>query len=117
MIKLLLIIVIAFILAVALFALFRRGKSSTAGRVQSGGNNQVYVGNLAYRVTEHQLRALFSPYGRILRLKVVRDSRTRRSKGYGFVTFHSASDAQKALTEHGKDYKGRALVVRIAKEK
>jgi len=105
------IICAAVIAAVALFFIVRAKR----GKVQ--GNYQIYIGNLAYRVNEPQVKEHFSQYGEITQLKIVRDSRTRRSKGFGFVTYGDAAEAQRALQANGETFKGRVLVVRIAKER
>ena len=109
------IIICAVLLVIVILLGYIRSRRSSHQAVES--NNQVYIGNLAYRVTEYDLRDFFQQYGYIDRLKIVRDSRTRRSKGYGFVTFGSDKEATKALIAHGQDLSGRALVVRIAKPK
>ena len=75
---------------------------------------QVYVGNLSYRVRERELRDYFSDFGDIDQIKIIKNRNTGRSKGFGFVTFASGSGAKKALDAHGTDFEGRALVVRMA---
>lgn len=106
------IIVVAVIAVVGLLITLIRSR-----RKGSADNNQIYIGNLAYRVSEHQLRDLFSRFGRIERVRIVKDSRSGRSKGFGFVTFSTTSQAQKALSMHGHDFRGRTIVVRIAKQR
>ena len=91
----------------------RQGGSNT----QDSTNNQVYVGNLSYRVKERDLRQLFESIGEIEHLKIIKNHNTGRSKGFGFVTFVSTSDAQDSLRLNGEDFEGRFLVVRIAKPK
>ncbi len=78
-------------------------------------NEQIYIGNLPYRVSERDLRDYFSRYGRIVDLRVVKDRNTGRSKGYGFLTFSNVREANKSLAAHGDDIQGRSMVVRIAK--
>lgn len=80
------------------------------------GGNRIYVGNLSYKVKEEELRSLFSKYGRIKALHLIRDKMTRRLKGYAFVEMESA-DNSKALELNGKDFLGRKLVVSLAKAK
>ncbi len=82
----------------------------------SEGGNRIYVGNLSYKVKEEELRSLFSKYGRIKALHLIRDKMTRRLKGYAFVELDSA-DNSKALELNGKDFLGRKLVVSLAKAK
>ncbi len=80
------------------------------------GGNRIYVGNLSYKVKEEELRSLFSKYGRIKALHLIRDKITRRLKGYAFLELDS-SDSSKALELNGKDFLGRKLVVSMAKVK
>jgi RNA recognition motif-containing protein len=88
------------------------------GDMQGGGEggNRIYVGNLSYKVKEEELRSLFSKYGRIKALHLIRDKMTRRLKGYAFVEL-DAADNSKALELNGKDFLGRKLVVSLAKAK
>lgn len=74
----------------------------------------LYVGNLIYSATNSDLRELFSKVGPIVNTRIIRDSRTRKSKGYGFVTFKSAKLAREALSFEGQNIKGRPIRVRIA---
>ena len=80
------------------------------------GGHRLYVGNLSYQVREEELRSLFSKYGRIKALHLIRDRMTRRLKGYAFLEM-SPEDAHKALALNGADFLGRKLVVSIAKAK
>ena len=89
---------------------FNRGNASE-------GAQQLYVGNLPYRVTSSHLEDFFSQFGQIKQLRVITNRHTGRSKGFGFVTYAKASQAQKALAAHGEEFRGRTLVVRQAKPK
>ncbi|MBW3567486.1 MAG: RNA-binding protein [Proteobacteria bacterium] len=79
--------------------------------------NKLYVGNFPYTVDEEQLRELFSPYGEIEDLALIKDRDTGRPKGFGFITFASQQSAEKALELDGKDMGGRPLKVNMATEK
>lgn len=79
-------------------------------------NKKLYVGNLPYSVTTDQLKAHFETMGAVVDAIVITDSRTGRSKGFGFVEFEKEEDAEKAMKEfNGKDFEGRALVVNEAR--
>ena len=80
------------------------------------GGHRLYVGNLSYQVKEEELRNLFSKYGKVKALHLIRDRITRRLKGYAFLEM-SPEDAPKALVLNGADFLGRKLVVSIAKAK
>ena len=91
---------------------------SGGGRSGQGGygGHRLYVGNLSYQVKEEELRGLFSRYGKVKTLHLIRDRLTRRLKGYAFLEM-SREDAAKALALNGTDFLGRKLVVSIAKAK
>lgn len=107
---------IIFVMLLILFFVSRKKKEGSY-HVGSQQNSQVYVGNLSYRVRERELRNFFGEFGDIAYIKLVKDRRTGRSKGFGFVTFETSDQAEAALSAHGKDISGRNIVVRVAKEK
>ena len=105
------------IIAIGLFFyLTRQNKNSGELDAETTGN-QVYIGNLSYRVRERHLREYFSDMGDIEHLRIIKDHGSGRSKGFGFITFKEAKGANKSLKLHGKDFEGRSLVVRIARPK
>jgi len=57
----------------------------------------LYVGNLAYTVTESDLRAAFEPFGTVDRASVITDRDSGRSKGFGFVEMPNNSEADAAI--------------------
>jgi RNA recognition motif-containing protein len=57
----------------------------------------IYVGNLSFRVTEDELRALFTEFGEVDSVKIIKDRNSGRSKGYGFVDMPSNSEADQAI--------------------
>ncbi len=79
---------------------------------------RLYVGNLPYKTTDEDLRALFSQAGAVDNVQVMRDSVTGRARGFGFVEMVSDEDAQKAIAQfHQYALDGRALVVNEARPK
>jgi len=78
--------------------------------------SKLYVGNLAYSITDDSLNQAFSEFGTVNSAKVMMDRDTGRSKGFGFVEMGSPQDAQAAIRGmHGKTIDGRALVVNEAR--
>ena len=76
----------------------------------------IYVGNLAYDVTEADLRHAFEPFGAVASVNVIKDNVSGQSKGFGFVEMPSTTEAQAAITGlNGKELKGRALNVNEAR--
>lgn len=76
----------------------------------------LYIGNLAYSVTEDNLHELFSTYGDVVSAKLIIDRDTGRSKGFGFVEMSDRSSAETAIKElHDKDVQGRPIKVNEAR--
>jgi len=69
----------------------------------------LYVGDLHPDVTEAILYEIFNAVGPVGSIRICRDSVTKKSLGYGYVNFHSVSDAERALdTLNYSSIKGRA---------
>ncbi|KAL2810854.1 hypothetical protein BJX63DRAFT_401078 [Aspergillus granulosus] len=67
---------------------------------------RLFVGNLAGEVTDDSLLKAFSKYTSIQKARVIRDKRTQKSKGYGFVSFSDGDDYFKAAREMQGKYIG-----------
>jgi RNA recognition motif-containing protein len=77
---------------------------------------KLYVGNLAYGVSNSELEELFSPFGAVQSAQVITDRETGRSKGFGFVEMANDDEAQAAIQGlNGKDMNGRPLTVNEAR--
>lgn len=77
---------------------------------------KVYVGNLAFSVTESSLNDLFSQHGTVDSCRLITDRDTGRSKGFGFVEMSNDDEAQGAISSlHGQEFEGRALTVNEAR--
>ena len=76
----------------------------------------IYVGNLNYNLSEEELEKVFSTYGEVASVKIIRDKYTDQSKGFGFIEMANDADAQKAIDElNGTEVKGRELRVNQAR--
>ena len=79
-------------------------------------STRIYVGNLAYSITENTLQERFAEFGEVVSAKVMMDRDSGRSKGFGFVEMGSAAATQAAIRGlHGQSVDGRALVVNEAR--
>lgn len=67
---------------------------------------RLFVGNLAGEVTDDSLFKAFSKYSSVQKARVIRDKRTQKSKGYGFVSFSDGDDYFKAAREMQGKYIG-----------
>ena len=78
----------------------------------------IFVGNLTNEVTEEDLTNLFSEFGQVKEVKVIRDMFTQQTKGFGFVEMPGLAEAQKAINGlNTKEFKGKKLVVNEARPK
>jgi len=78
--------------------------------------SKLYVGNLAYSVSNSDLEELFSQAGQVQSVAVITDKFSGQSKGFGFVEMANAEDASKAIqTLNDTDLKGRNIKVSEAK--
>ena len=76
----------------------------------------IYVGNLAYSVTEEQLQSAFSRFGKVSKAAVIMDRVTNRSKGFGFVEMDDSNEGKSAVDAlNGSEIGGRAWKVNEAK--
>ncbi|PSC72464.1 50S ribosomal L28 [Micractinium conductrix] len=76
----------------------------------------LYVGNLRYDTEEVVVRRWFEVYGDVLAVKLIRDPNSKRSKGFGFVTFTSERDARDALNDAaGRELDGALIKVNVAR--
>jgi cold-inducible RNA-binding protein len=74
---------------------------------------KLYVGNLAYGVTNTELETMFTPHGTVQSAQVIMDRDTGRSKGFGFVEMGNNNEAQAAINAlNGKESDGRTLLNR-----
>ncbi|KAI9835264.1 MAG: hypothetical protein M1819_002408 [Sarea resinae] len=66
---------------------------------------RLFVGNLAGEVTDESLLKAFSRYPSVQKARVVRDKRTTKSKGFGFVSFADGDEYFQA----GRDMQGKYI--------
>lgn len=77
---------------------------------------KLYVGGLSYKITEEQLKELFTEHGKVVSVKIITDRDTGYSKGFGFVEMAEMKDGQTAIkTLNGKDVDGRSITVNQAR--
>jgi RNA recognition motif-containing protein len=57
----------------------------------------IYVGNLAYSVTDADLSQAFGAYGTVANASVIKDKFSGQSKGFGFVEMPNNAEANAAI--------------------
>jgi RNA recognition motif-containing protein len=78
----------------------------------------IFVSNISFKVREQALSELFSTYGEVTSVRIIKDKETKRSKGYGFVEMANDDEANAAINAlNGTSHFERAIVVAEAKGK
>jgi RNA recognition motif-containing protein len=77
---------------------------------------KLYIGGLAYSITDQELEALCAEFGQVTSAAVIKDRDSGQSKGFGFVEMADDAAAQAAIAAlNGKDVNGRSLTVNEAR--
>lgn len=76
----------------------------------------IYVGNLASDTNDKDLEEVFSKYGKIKSIKIIRDMFSQQSKGFGFVEMMNNKEATTAIEElNVSELKGKRIIVNEAR--
>jgi cold-inducible RNA-binding protein len=89
--------------------------SNTAPQIDS--QYKLYVGNIDYAATESELAAYFAQFGQVEFVNIPVNRYTGKARGFGFVSFVAKEDAERAMSLHGSEFKGRQIQVNFAKER
>ena len=75
----------------------------------------LFVGSLPFSITEDTLGQLFSQYGQIVSVNVIKDKFSGQSRGFAFVEMGTEEEAKKAIEAlNGYNLEGRSIVVKEA---
>lgn len=77
----------------------------------------LYVGNLPYRANEEAVQEHFEQQGTVVSVRLMKDRRTGKRKGYGFVEMNAKGAAKAIKNLNDSTFQERTLKVRLAKEK
>lgn len=81
-------------------------------------SNRLFVGNLAFHVTEDLLKQHLSQCGDVQSVDLILDRVSGRPRGFAFAEMASPDAMQKAIADlDGKDFEGRTLSVKVAEER
>jgi len=70
---------------------------------------KLFVGGLDYNTTDESLKAHFDKYGETIDVIVMRDGMTRKSRGFGFVTYSQSHMADEAMNSKPHIVDGRSV--------
>lgn len=78
----------------------------------------IYIGNLAWKTKRKELKELFENFGEVTNAFIVRDKKTRRSRGFGFVEMVEDDDAKMAIEKlNNTVFLERTIIVNEARPK
>lgn len=76
---------------------------------------RIYVGNLPWTIDNERLEQIFNEHGKVVEARIVYDSETGRSRGFGFVTLSTENEVQNAIGAlDGQSLEGRSIRVNVA---
>lgn len=93
------------------------------GAHQAGGGNQaevpndpgkMFIGGLSWQTSPESLRDYFSKFGEITEVMVMKDPTTRRSRGFGFITFGDPASVDKVLAHGTHELDGKKIDPKVA---
>lgn len=72
--------------------------SDAASNVEENLAVKLFVGGLSWQTEEHHLQTYFNQFGSIENVQIMKDPFTLRSRGFGFITFSSATSLERVLS-------------------
>jgi len=84
---------------------------------ENANDRRLFVHSLAWKTTDQTLYQAFQEHGELQEAVVIRDKKTNKSKGYGFVTYKYSESARAALREPNKKIDGRQTHCNFACER
>jgi RNA recognition motif-containing protein len=77
---------------------------------------KLYVGNLAYDVSELDLQELFAQAGAVKSIALIKDKYSGQPKGFAFIEMENQAAMENAITTlNGREFKSRPLAVSVAR--
>ncbi|TNM89971.1 hypothetical protein fugu_004205 [Takifugu bimaculatus] len=76
---------------------------------------KMFIGGLSWQTTQEGLKEYFCKYGEVKECMVMRDPVTKRSRGFGFVTFVDQAGVDKVLAQTRHELDSKTLVTRTKK--
>lgn len=75
---------------------------------------KMFIGGLSWQTTPESVREYFSQFGDVAEVMVMKDPATRRSRGFGFITFSNAGSVNKVLSYPAHQLDGKLIEPKVA---
>ena len=96
----------------------RRRTSFTSRGSADDRFTKISVGNLNYQIDEAGIYKLFTKFGKVGKIEVIRDKKTQQSKGIAFLQMFNREHAENSIQKlNGSVVDGRTLKVSVALER
>ncbi|KAM4628429.1 RNA-binding protein Musashi homolog 2-like isoform 2-T2 [Polymixia lowei] len=92
------------------------GSQATSGNPSDSQHDpgKMFIGGLSWQTSPDSLRDYFSKFGEIRECMVMRDPTTKRSRGFGFVTFVDAASVDKVLAQPHHELDSKTIDPKVA---
>ncbi|XP_031428115.1 RNA-binding protein Musashi homolog 2 isoform X2 [Clupea harengus] len=92
------------------------GSQTTSGNSNDSQHDpgKMFIGGLSWQTSPDSLRDYFSKFGEIRECMVMRDPTTKRSRGFGFVTFADAASVDKVLAQTHHELDSKTIDPKVA---
>ncbi|KAG5205117.1 hypothetical protein JEQ12_019562 [Ovis aries] len=70
---------------------------------------KLFIGGLSFEITDESLRSHFEQWGTLTDCVVMRDPNTKRSRGFGFVTYATVEEVDAAMNARPHKVDGRVV--------
>ena len=102
--------------ALPLYCYLSKCGDTNSTQVDESASQTLYVGNLPYRANENDVKELFTEHGEVFAVRLMKDKRTGKRRGFGFVVM-DIDDAPNAIRQlNNSEYMDRTLKVREAND-
>ncbi|XP_078278427.1 RNA-binding protein Musashi homolog 2b isoform X12 [Rhinoraja longicauda] len=93
------------------------GSQATSGSPGTDSQHdpgKMFIGGLSWQTSPDSLRDYFSKFGEIRECMVMRDPTTKRSRGFGFVTFADSASVDKVLAQPHHELDSKTIDPKVA---
>ncbi|XP_043574173.1 RNA-binding protein Musashi homolog 2 isoform X23 [Chiloscyllium punctatum] len=92
------------------------GNQATSGSPNDSQHDpgKMFIGGLSWQTSPDSLRDYFSKFGEIRECMVMRDPTTKRSRGFGFVTFTDPASVDKVLAQPHHELDSKTIDPKVA---
>ncbi|XP_076024455.1 RNA-binding protein Musashi homolog 2b isoform X2 [Genypterus blacodes] len=92
------------------------GSQATSGSLNDSQHDpgKMFIGGLSWQTSPDSLRDYFTKFGEIRECMVMRDPTTKRSRGFGFVTFTDAASVDKVLAQQHHELDSKTIDPKVA---